>query len=64
MEEIYQIPVTYEMYGIVGVRAKSLKQAKQMVVEQERTPEESFYVDSSIEVNEEFLEFLMSEKQR
>ena len=59
---IYNIPVTFEMYGVVKVEATNLEEAKQKALEEEPLPLEKYYVDNSIEINEEFLEHLLNEE--
>lgn len=59
--EIYNIPVTFEVYGVMRVEAASLKEAKRKALEEAPLPLEQYYVDESIEINEELLEYLNNE---
>lgn len=54
----YKIPCTWEMYGVLDIRAKTMKEAIKIAENDQTTdlPDERTYVDGSFEVDREICE--------
>jgi hypothetical protein len=59
----YKVPVTWEMHGVMEVKARSYEEAKEMVYGDAPLPTDGEYVDGSISINEEMFLYFNTPKQ-
>lgn len=50
-EPIWDVPVTWQMWGVMKIRAKTLDKATKKAVENQPLPKDAYYVDDSCEVD-------------
>lgn len=54
-KKVFNIPVTWQVYGVMKVEAESFEEAKKLVYGNAPLPNESTYVDDSIQIDEDVL---------